>query len=492
MASFNVCVRIKRKDGLFPVYIRITHKRKIQYMRTKYLVNSDGVKRNGEVSDVFVLRGCLSLIDEYAAKLNRQNITEWDARQVKSFLEVSEQHNSFSDFARAFIARMNKSGSSNNAKVYRAALKSLEDYTATTNIRYNDMTRDMLVNWIASLSGTKRARTLYPTCIRSIFREAMLSSHEPGATMTPISYDPWGRIAIPTSEVPRKRAISVEVCRRFFAFKIPRSAQGARVAQFGRDVALLSFSLAAINTVDLYKLRKCDLKNGILCYHRSKTSSRRKDGAYMEMRVPPTATALLKKYGTADDDEMLLSFSKKYSSAQSFVTYVDAGIKRLSALMGMPKEDYLTFYTFRHTWATMAKNDCGASLSEVGFAMNHLQSDGVTRGYIKADFSPAWILNEKVLAYVFSNADNAEFSQEQPCIDNLVSSGAMVYARAYFRGEVVAEVSDIGFPTIDSVIARLVSHLPPTIPDKCAVQFRIKNVDSGKEAVYERMKGKGF
>ena len=31
----------------------------------------------------------------------------------------------------------------------------------------------------------------------------------------------------------------------------------------------------------------------------------------------------------------------------------------------------------------------------------------------------------------------------------------MIYARAYYRGEVLAEVSDIGFSNIDEVIARL-------------------------------------
>ena len=68
----------------------------------------------------------------------------------------------------------------------------------------------------------------------------------------------------------------------------------------------------------------------------------------------------------------------------------------------------------------------------------------------------------------------------------------MLYARAYFRGEVLAEVSDIGFSNIDEVIARLAAKLPDTIPDRCAVQFRIKNVDTDREAVYERTKGKGF
>jgi hypothetical protein len=34
--------------------------------------------------------------------------------------------------------------------------------------------------------------------------------------------------------------------------------------------------------------------------------------------------------------------------------------------------------------------------------------------------------------------------------------------------------------------------LPDFIPDRATVQFRIKNVDTDREAIYERTKGKGF
>ena len=68
----------------------------------------------------------------------------------------------------------------------------------------------------------------------------------------------------------------------------------------------------------------------------------------------------------------------------------------------------------------------------------------------------------------------------------------MVYARAYFRGEVLAEISDIGFGTVEAVIIKLAMMLPDTVPTGCSVQFRIKNVDADREAVYERTKGKGF
>lgn len=68
----------------------------------------------------------------------------------------------------------------------------------------------------------------------------------------------------------------------------------------------------------------------------------------------------------------------------------------------------------------------------------------------------------------------------------------MVYARAYFRGEVLAEVSNIGFRDAEAVINRLVEMLPESVSEGGTVHFRIKDLDADREAVYERTKGKGF
>ena len=69
--------------------------------------------------------------------------------------------------------------------------------------------------------------------------------------------------------------------------------------------------------------------------------------------------------------------------------------------MGMDKRDWYCVYTFRHTWGTIAQNDCGAAISEVAFGMNHSAGHEVTRGYIKLDFSPAWEFNERVIDFIF-------------------------------------------------------------------------------------------
>ena len=68
--------------------------------------------------------------------------------------------------------------------------------------------------------------------------------------------------------------------------------------------------------------------------------------------------------------------------------------------MGMPKEQWYSAYTFRHTWGTVAQNDCGATIAEVAFAMNHSHGYTVTRGYLRIDFTPAWELNAKVIDFI--------------------------------------------------------------------------------------------
>lgn len=493
MATFKICVRNRRKDGLWPVYVRLTHNREVQYIRTDLLVNDGGLSKNHEIRDVYVLRKCLAMIDDYAGKINRRDVSNWDAMQIKNFLQGQSKESTFSDFADSYISKMEEAGSVNNAKIYRSAMKSLTRYLHSDRIGFGDLTRESITGWIAFLGDKKRAKTLYPVCVRMIFREAMLTSQDPGSTLAPIVYDPWGRVKIPTSEVPCKRAIPAELCRRFFACEIPTTGKGVRkAAELGRDVAMLSFCLAAINTVDLYKLRKSDLKDGILHYNRSKTAARRKDGAYIEMRVPPLAERLIDKYKSSKDDELLLCFGRSYKSAQSFVAYVDSGIKLVSDMIGLRKDEYLTFYTFRHTWATIAKNDCGASLSEIGFAMNHLQSDAVTRGYIKLDFSPAWELNERVYDFIFNSSSRDTPKQPYSTPTDTALAPSNLHRIAVFHGgSCVLNYEDIGLSDVKEVIQELQGRLPDgiSLPD---VRVKIVNCDNGKVYVYEHQKGKGF
>lgn len=68
----------------------------------------------------------------------------------------------------------------------------------------------------------------------------------------------------------------------------------------------------------------------------------------------------------------------------------------------------------------------------------------------------------------------------------------MIYGRAYFKGKVVGELTDIGFSNVDEVIAELVKQLPKDIPTGCNVQFRLLNCDSQRKSFMKEVKAKVF
>lgn len=300
MASFKICLRKVNSSGFWPVYIRVTNSRKVGYIKTSWVVDKRGITKSGEVKDPYVIENCSRTINEYVKRLNGVDTSTWSFDSLRNFLTGGEGDTTFSAYARHFISRLEKLGHDGNARLYRASLASLERFIGTNDIMFGSITKEKIGAWIAELGKTRRAKSSYPICIRVIFKDAIASSMDPASTLPRITYDPWSAISIPESEPSGKRSISVEECRRFFTLEIP-SEKGTRTEILGRDMALLSFCLAGMNTVDIFNLTKQDFDGDIVSYKRTKTRTRRKDGAYFEIRVNKMAASIIEKYKAADD-----------------------------------------------------------------------------------------------------------------------------------------------------------------------------------------------
>lgn len=497
MATFKAVVRKKRADGFYPVYIRIVHRSRMGYIKTDKLVSDKQIQKSGEIKDAVVNDFCSREILRYTDMVNRKDISDYSVSELIEYLTRVEDNVCFSEYATLHINRMIKEGHERNAKNYRLAVNHLERYLGTTNVMFNHLTSAVLKRWIDSLGLTNRAKEMYPTCIRQIFKKAILEYNDEERGVVRIKFNPWLKITIPKSDGTVQRAISAEACREFFNRPLPQSKMISSLPELGRDVALLSLCLGGINTVDIYELKKDDYKNGIIGYKRAKTKHNRRDEAYIEMRVEPFIQSTFDKYLSDGRDEHLFNFHQRYSNSDSFNANVNIGIRKICMDMGMKKDDYYCYYTFRHTWATIAQNDCDANLYEVAFGLNHSHGMNVTRGYVKLDFTPAWNLNAKVIDFIFFSDEKSKQGKArnlEESEDKLfrISKKMMIYGRAYFKGKVVGELTDIGFSNVDEVIAELVKQLPKDIPTGCNVQFRLLNCDSQKEVVYERSKGKGF
>ena len=497
MATLKACVRRPRKDGFWQVYIRVTHQRNVGFIKTDKMVNASGLTKSNDIKDAFVLRHCADLIIKYNELLNKTDINSLNVNQVIDYLTTEDDDVCFSEYARQHVGRLISNGQDRTARNYELALGHLERYFGTTQVMFSQLTSTAVTLWIKSLESTHRAKEMYPVCMRQVFRAAVKEMNDYDNDIIRIKTNPWIKVQIPQSDRTTKRAISAEDCRRFFSAPMPPSKMVDPLPELGHDIAKLVLCLAGMNTIDLYELKKEDYKRGRFCYKRAKTRHSRKDEAYFEMRIEPVIMPLIEKYKADDDSPYFFNFHTRYSTADSFCANVNNGIKKICKSIGLPKEKWYSVYTFRHTWATIAQNDCGANIAEVGFAMNHSHGHTVTRGYIKLDFTPAWELNAKVIDFVLFSTKKSKQGMADD-IDNPVdkqfklSPKRMVYARAYFQGAVIAEVTDIGFSNVDEVMQRLVPKFPSTIPLRSEVTFRIKDVDTEKEGIYVRTKGKGF
>lgn len=498
MATFKAVIRKKRADGFYPVYIRIVHRSRMGYIKTDKLITDKQILKSGEIKDAVVNEYCSREILKYTDMINRKDISNYSVTELIDYLTRVDDNVCFSEFATLYIDRMIREGHERNAKNYRLAVNHLERYLGTTRIMFNHLTSTVLKKWIDYLSKTNRAKEMYPTCIRQIFKKAIIEFNDEERGIVRIKFNPWLKVSIPKSDNTVQRAISAEACREFFNRPLPETKMISSLPELARDVSLLSLCLGGINTVDLYELKKENYKDGIIGYKRAKTRHSRRDEAYIEMRVEPFIQSTFDKYLSHDEnEEYLFNFHKRYSNSDSFNANVNNGIRKICADMGMKKKDYYCYYTFRHTWATIAQNDCDANLYEVAFGMNHSHGLNVTRGYVKIDFSSAWRLNAKVIDFIFFSDEKSKQGKardiEEPA-DKMfrISKKMMIYGRAYFKGKVVGELTDIGFSNVDEVIAELVKQLAKDIPTGCNVQFRLTNCDSQKEVVYERSKGKGF
>ena len=115
--------------------------------------------------------------------------------------------------------------------------------------------------------------------MRQIFKQALAEFNDYDNGMIRITTNPWLKVKIPSSDVPEKKAITMEEVRAFFAAPLPESDRVFPLPELGRDVAMMVMCLAGINTVDIYRLKKEDYHDGIIGYERAKTRNRREINA---------------------------------------------------------------------------------------------------------------------------------------------------------------------------------------------------------------------
>ena len=484
MATLKATVKSKRKDGMYVVYIRFAHNRRVSYLRTSWLVNDKGISRNKkDIIDPIVIQQTSKLIVQYYEQLNRIDTQNWTVKEIVDYIQKGKNGVSFSLYARKHIDKMIARGQERTSRNYKWALNHMERFAETDIIIFSRLTSAFLNRWIESLSETNRCKEQYPVCMREVYKAALKEFNDEELGIVKLK-NPWSNVVIPRSDIPEKRAITASMLRKFFNVVPDRSRFTNPLMEVGQDVALISFCMCGLNAVDIFNAQKDQYVNGIFHYERQKTRMSRSDKGYFEVRVPEFLKPTFEKYLSRDKKSpWLFNFHDRLSTSDSFSANVNIGIKQIWEKVDPNYKASL--YAFRHSWATIAQNECGATMNEVDFGLNH-SINKMAKVYVKVDYTPAWILNEKVIDFIFFTDKESKFVEKEDKTFEKISKYNNVRAEAYVMGKKVCALEDTGFTNVDHVMNKLVTLLPKKIKN-ARVQFKITNVDKNLSQMYQRL-----
>ena len=485
MATLKATVKSKRKDGMYVVYIRFAHNRRVSYLRTSWLVNDKGISRNKkDIIDPIVIQQTSKLIVQYYEQLNRIDTQNWTVKEIVDYIQKGKNGVSFSLYARKHIDKMIARGQERTSRDYKWALYSLERFAGGNEVMFSQLTFSFLSRWIDSLSQTARSKNKYPINIRQIHKAAILEYNDEERGIQLIT-NPWPKITIPKEDTPNKRAISPNMLRKFFSIVPDFSRFTHPLQELGQDVAMISFCMCGINSVDLFYAEKSQYHEGILHYNRRKTRKARSDNAYFEIRVPQFIVPTFEKYLSKDmDSPWLFDFQERLSTPDSFNANVNAGISQICKKVS--PDFHASLYSFRHSWATIAQNGCGASLGDVDFALNH-STFKMARVYTTIDYSPAWELNEKVIDYIFFSNEDIEKYEDASSPFERMSKYNLIRGEAFIWGNCVSVIEDSGFTNVEQVIKNLLASLPNDLSRPSKAQIKITNLDKKQTQLYQRV-----
>lgn len=403
MITLKIVIRPERlkKDGTWPVNLRISYQRKTTYISTPYFVTKSQINKTFEIKDRFLQ----FQVDEDLNKARREVSTSFSKLAGMNSFQIGEyisdylyskrkESINFFEFAKEHIARMEENNQASRGN-YGISVRKIQAFVGSENLSFNDITFNFLGNfdnWLKNNGVGTRGRSLYLSNLRAIFNAAVREYNDEDNDIIRISKNPFKRFSLPKVEVPEKRALSMEQLKAFIEYKPQRET-----VQFAQDIFMLSFYLVGMNTVDMYQATRISEER--ITYKRAKTRSVRADGAEISIKIEPEAIPLIEKYRDKQN-ERIFNFHYRYATAAGFNSAVNEYLKEIGKAIGV---DELDFYAARHTWATLFVNECEGSESEAAFCLNHVSEHKVTSGYIKKDFARIDRANRKVIDYLISN-----------------------------------------------------------------------------------------
>ncbi len=399
-----------KSDGTGNIKIRITHNQKSDYISTDLYIqienmdNKMGCAKAGKNKEFINFR-ISSLINGYMEK----DIMLGDRRKYMSLADIKNhllQENSswveidFFDFAAKYIKTVKVKGTADQFIALMASLKIFNG----ERLPVTDITLNFLMRYEIFLRRRNLGNGIinYMRTFRALFNKCREHYNDDDTGKLLIAHYPFKKYVFPKRTTDaRDHTLTLDEMKLLVEYNPANRGEA-----FARDMFLLMLYIIGIEAKDLFYLEKP--KRGRLVYSRFKT--RRKHS----IKPEPEMLEIIERY---KGEKLLLNISERFEHHKSFYRAVNNyltgekphNIEGILPKIGIRKK--VTTKWARHTWATIARNECRINKDDVALCLGHEDADNkVTDMYIKYDFSIIDESNRKVIDIIKLNCSSVDMS----------------------------------------------------------------------------------
>lgn len=396
----------KKKDETYNVKIRLSHKRKRTFINTQHYVSKRQIDKGLNITDEIINSALNKTLDTYRQTISKlgSGLFTLSCEDLKNLLKNNSSNIDFIKFCDDHIFKLRDSNRIGTANNHRTVRNSLIDYFKSDIVSVIEINSNMLLKYegyLRSERAMKRLDKVGNNCIikkkglsdsglhnhmrdlRTLFNAACTFYNNEDVGLYQIEHKPFKKYKVGSAPLTKKRNLSIDEIK---CIRDCETKPGS-LANLAKELFMLSFYLCGMNAVDLYNCTKDNVHDNRLNYNRSKTKGKRKDKAFISVKITKKSRPLLDKY--------LGRLSSKYKTYVGLDAALSDGMKQLRQITGI---EHVTFYYARHTFANTARNNCKISKDDISLALNHVdQAHKLIDIYLDKDWSIVDRVQKKVV-----------------------------------------------------------------------------------------------
>lgn len=399
----------RRKDGTYPVKIRVTFKGVSRRLPTTMVCKSQDLTRGNKIKNADILSKSDELINRMRMvvkdispfDLDCRDV-DWVVAKIKDRLSMDDFHLDFFDWCDKFI--LTKSQSTRG--VYVTAVNAFERFLGKRTLDINEITKSMLLDFVEFIDNEpkmwRNPRTgEYVECktkktpraassrnlmeLQHIFKAAKDRYNDEDADKIVIPRSPFDKISKVFPPSNGQKNLGQPLMQKIISYQTDN-----RNIRIALDIFVVSFGLMGANIADLFNATSV---KDVWIYNRQKTRTRRADKAEMRVKIPDVIHPFIQRLQGQNNGWWLSVLHDINNNKDSCATAINRSLKKWCKENDIPE---FTFYAARHTWASLARK-AGVEKATIDECLAHKGAFDVTDIYAERSWELLQEANKKVL-----------------------------------------------------------------------------------------------